>query len=60
MASRVREVILPLYSTLKPHWESCAQLCSPQHEKDMDLLEWVQRRPQKQSEDWNTSPVRKG
>jgi len=59
--SRSREVILPLYSALvRPHLESCIQLWSSQHREDMDLLEWVQRRPQKRSRGWSTSPVRKG
>jgi len=53
VASREMEgVYPPLLCPQRPHLEYCIQIWGPQHGRDVEHLEWVQRRAIKMIEVW--------
>lgn len=48
MARKDREVVVPIcLAPVRPYLEYCVHAWVPQYKKIMELLEWVQRRPQR-------------
>jgi len=47
VTSRSKDLVLPLYSAFVSHLEYCVQFCGPQHKKDVELLDWIQRKRQR-------------
>lgn len=50
VASRTREMIVLCCTLVKSQLEYCIYACAPPHKTDMELLEWAQRIPWRQSE----------
>jgi len=58
MGNKLREVLIPLYSTLiRLYLEHCDHLWAAQYQKDADKLEWTQQRATKLVRGWSTQPV---